>query len=189
AVVAARRRWRGVRPALPTGRGWLLAAGATGPASMIAMLAGWEVTEGGRQPWIVYGRMLVTDAVTHSPGLGWAFGGTLLLYLGLATALVLILRRMATGGPTYEATPENTSPTTSETTSEVAGAVTAGALPADIPAAGGLPAGGLPAGGLPADGPPAGSTPDGAVAADAVPEAGRDDAVPAGPARPAGVER
>ncbi|AEH08101.1 MULTISPECIES: cytochrome ubiquinol oxidase subunit I [Protofrankia] len=106
AVVAARRRRRGVRPTLPTGRGWLLAASATGPASMIAMLAGWEVTEGGRQPWIVYGRMLVTDAVTHSPGLGWAFGGTLLLYLGLATALVLILRRMATGGPTYEATPE-----------------------------------------------------------------------------------
>ncbi len=101
-AVALWRRRRKVRPLIPLGRGWLLAAAGTGPASVIAMLAGWEVTEGGRQPWIVYGRMLVSDAVTTSPGIGWAFGGTLVLYLGLATALVLILRRMATGGPTYE---------------------------------------------------------------------------------------
>jgi cytochrome bd ubiquinol oxidase subunit I len=99
AVVIAVWRRRGI----PTGRGWLLAAAATGPASMLAVLAGWEVTEGGRQPWIVYGRMRVSDAVTRAGGLGWAFAGTLVLYLGLAAALVLILRRMATGGPTIEA--------------------------------------------------------------------------------------
>ncbi|SBW18899.1 cytochrome bd ubiquinol oxidase subunit I [Candidatus Protofrankia californiensis] len=128
AVVAFRRRRRGVHPAIPIGRGWLFAASATGPASMIAMLAGWEVTEGGRQPWIVYGRMLVTDAVTHSPGLGWAFGGTLLLYLGLSTALVLILRRMATGGPAYE------------TASIAADAVSADALSADAVPADPVPA-------------------------------------------------
>ncbi|WP_084011191.1 cytochrome ubiquinol oxidase subunit I [Pseudofrankia sp. DC12] len=99
ALVALRRRRRGVRPLLPTGRLWLLGAAATGPASVLAMLAGWEVTEGGRQPWIVYGRMRVNEAVTSNAGLGWAFAGTLTLYLGLATALVLILRRMATGSP------------------------------------------------------------------------------------------
>jgi cytochrome d ubiquinol oxidase subunit I len=106
------RRWRrgrggrhrsgadgvGRRPLVPTGRPWLWAAVATGPAAMVAMLAGWEVTEGGRQPWIVYGRMRVSDAVTASPGVGWTFAGTIVLYLGLATALILILRRMATGG-------------------------------------------------------------------------------------------
>lgn len=105
AFVVWRRRRAGVRPVLPYGRPWLLAAAATGPASMIAMLAGWEVTEGGRQPWIVYGRMRVDEAVTTTAGMGWAFTGTLLLYLGLATALVLILRRMATGGPNYEPRP------------------------------------------------------------------------------------
>ncbi|MDT3443521.1 cytochrome ubiquinol oxidase subunit I [Pseudofrankia sp. BMG5.37] len=100
--VALRRRRRGRRPLLPTGRPWLLAAVASGPASVLAMLAGWEVTEGGRQPWIVQGRMRVADAVTTTGGIGWIFGGTLALYLGLAAALVLILRRMATGGPGYE---------------------------------------------------------------------------------------
>ncbi|WP_322750214.1 MULTISPECIES: cytochrome ubiquinol oxidase subunit I [unclassified Frankia] len=106
AAVALGRRRHARRPVLPLGRGWLLAAAATGPASVIAMLAGWEVTEGGRQPWIVYGRMRVSDAVTASPGVGWAFAGTLVLYLGLSTALVLILRRMATGGPAGGIPPE-----------------------------------------------------------------------------------
>ncbi|CAO5184406.1 cytochrome bd ubiquinol oxidase subunit I [Frankia sp. AiPs1] len=99
ALVMARRHRRGERPLLPTGRPWLAAAAATGPAAMLAMLAGWEVTEGGRQPWIVYGRMRVADAVTSSPGVGWTLAGTIILYLGLAAAVILILRRMATGGP------------------------------------------------------------------------------------------
>ncbi|MCK9897290.1 cytochrome ubiquinol oxidase subunit I [Frankia sp. AgB32] len=111
AIVMFRRRRRGQRPLLPTGRLWLWAAVATGPASMLAMLAGWEVTEGGRQPWIVYGRMRVADAVTAGgPGIGWTFAGTVTLYLGLATALVLILRRMATGGPDPDARDGRRSP-------------------------------------------------------------------------------
>ncbi|MEX5632898.1 cytochrome ubiquinol oxidase subunit I [Parafrankia sp. FMc2] len=97
-VVLLRRR-RGQRPLVPTGRPWLWAAAASGPASVLAMMAGWEVTEGGRQPWIVYGRMRVDEAVTTSSGMPAIFTGTVLLYLGLATALILILRRMATGGP------------------------------------------------------------------------------------------
>jgi len=82
-------------PLLPTGRWWLAAYAATGPACLLAMLAGWEVTEGGRQPWIVYGRMRVSEAVTGASGIGWALGATIALYLGLAGALILILRRMA----------------------------------------------------------------------------------------------
>jgi cytochrome d ubiquinol oxidase subunit I len=101
-LAAVRRRSRGVRPLLPTGRRWLAAFTVTGPASVLAVLAGWEVTEGGRQPWIVYGRMRVSEAVTATAGIGWAFAGTVAIYLGLATALVLILRRMATGGPPPE---------------------------------------------------------------------------------------
>ncbi|MBX6389189.1 MAG: cytochrome ubiquinol oxidase subunit I [Frankia sp.] len=106
------RRRRGTRPALPTGRPWLVAAVATGPAAMLAMLTGWEVTEGGRQPWIVQGRMRVSEAVTTTDGIGWIFAGTLVLYLGLAVALILVLRRMATGGPGQAATPASPEPLT-----------------------------------------------------------------------------
>jgi cytochrome bd ubiquinol oxidase subunit I len=88
---------------VPNTRPWLLAAVCTGPAAMLAMLAGWEVTEGGRQPWIVYGHMLVAQAATKSNGLGWALAVTIVIYLGLSVALVLILRRLATGGPPDDA--------------------------------------------------------------------------------------
>jgi cytochrome d ubiquinol oxidase subunit I len=36
-----------------------------GPAGIVAMLAGWMTTEIGRQPWIVYGVMRTSDAVSH----------------------------------------------------------------------------------------------------------------------------
>ena len=84
---------------VPNTRPWLWAALCTGPAAMLAMLAGWEVTEGGRQPWIVYGHMLVAQAATKSGGLGWALAATIVIYLGLSVALVLILRKLATGAP------------------------------------------------------------------------------------------
>jgi len=98
-VVALWRRRKGVRPLIPLSRPWLLAGGLTGPAAMAAMLAGWEVTEAGRQPWIVYGRMTVREAATTSGGIGWSLIATIVVYLGLATALLLILRRLATGAP------------------------------------------------------------------------------------------
>jgi cytochrome bd ubiquinol oxidase subunit I len=100
-----RSRRRGTSPRIPHTRPWLYAAALTGPAAMFAMLAGWEVTEGGRQPWIVYGQMLVSDAATKSTGLGWALLTTILIYLGLAVALVLILRKLATGAPPELSTP------------------------------------------------------------------------------------
>ncbi|MEY9926855.1 cytochrome d ubiquinol oxidase subunit I [Catenulispora sp. GP43] len=98
-LVALWRRRKGVRPLIPLSRPWLLAGALTGPAAMAAMLAGWEVTEAGRQPWIVYGRMTVRQAATTSGGIGWSLIATIVVYLGLATALLLILRRLATGAP------------------------------------------------------------------------------------------
>ena len=94
-----RARRRGLVPRIAHTRPWLWAAALSGPAAMVAMLAGWEVTEGGRQPWIVYQHMLVADAATKTTGLGWALLATILIYLGLAVALVLILRRLASGAP------------------------------------------------------------------------------------------
>ena len=40
-----------------------------GPAGIIAMLAGWMTTEIGRQPWVVYGVMRTSDAVSHHSAL------------------------------------------------------------------------------------------------------------------------
>lgn len=94
-----RSRRRGIVPRIAHTKRWLWAAAFSGPAAMLAMLAGWEVTEGGRQPWIVYQHMLVADAATKSTGLGWALLATILIYLGLAVALILILRRLASGAP------------------------------------------------------------------------------------------
>ena len=93
------RRRKGLTPRLPHTKFWLWAAIATGPASTIAMLGGWEVTEGGRQPWIVYEEMTVAAAATRSGGLGWSVLVTILIYVGLAAALLLILRKLATGAP------------------------------------------------------------------------------------------
>jgi cytochrome d ubiquinol oxidase subunit I len=106
AFVALRRRRRGVRPLIPVTRPWLLAGAATGPAAMFAMLAGWEVTEAGRQPWIVYGRMTVREAATTSGGIGWSLLATVVVYLGLAAALLRILRKLATGDPGSDGRPQ-----------------------------------------------------------------------------------
>ncbi|MEJ2768285.1 cytochrome ubiquinol oxidase subunit I [Mycetohabitans sp. B46] len=38
-----------------------------GPAGLAAVLAGWLTTEIGRQPWVVYGLLRTTDAVTPHP--------------------------------------------------------------------------------------------------------------------------
>jgi cytochrome d ubiquinol oxidase subunit I len=115
-LFAAWMAWRGWRrrragaPALATDRWTLRAAAATGFAAYAAMLAGWMVTELGRQPWIVYFRMRDAAAVTTSGDVGVWLVLTIVLYVTLAVALVLILRRMATGGPPEPGSPETGAP-------------------------------------------------------------------------------
>jgi cytochrome d ubiquinol oxidase subunit I len=73
---------------------WLLRAlVATGPLGLIAIEAGWIVTEVGRQPWVVYGLVRTADTVTPMPNLWVPFTSFALIYLGLAVAVVVILRR------------------------------------------------------------------------------------------------
>jgi cytochrome bd ubiquinol oxidase subunit I len=67
----------------------------TGAASILALWCGWIVTEVGRQPWIVQGYMRTSEAVTDAEGLWFAFGLVLLLYTGLGTGAVLVLRAMS----------------------------------------------------------------------------------------------
>ena len=85
------------------------------PMGMIAIEAGWVVTEVGRQPWIVYNIIRTADAVTPMPGLVYPFALFTLLYLFLAAVVVWLLYRqiihsptpaeLATGGPAGGAPP------------------------------------------------------------------------------------
>jgi cytochrome d ubiquinol oxidase subunit I len=88
-------RWRRRDP----GR-WLLRALVAGsPLGIVALEAGWIVTEVGRQPWIVRGVMLTSEGVTPVAGVAATFFGFSALYLALGIALALLLRRLATGAP------------------------------------------------------------------------------------------
>ena len=68
---------------------------ALGPFAIIALEAGWTVTEVGRQPWIVYGIMRTKEAVTGATGLTSIFVVTLLIYLVLLVGCVSALRYLA----------------------------------------------------------------------------------------------
>jgi cytochrome d ubiquinol oxidase subunit I len=59
------------------------------------MEAGWVVTEVGRQPWIVYGKMKVEDAATANSGVWITFVVVTVLYVAGAVATVLVLRGMS----------------------------------------------------------------------------------------------
>jgi cytochrome d ubiquinol oxidase subunit I len=76
---------------------WLLIGIAVcGPVSVLAMEAGWFVTEFGRQPWIARGLLRTSDAVTIAPGLDVQFYGFSLVYVILAATCWWLLRRVGT---------------------------------------------------------------------------------------------
>ena len=78
-------------------RGFLLAMAVAGPAPFVALLAGWIVTEVGRQPWIIYRVMRTPQALTTQTGLATYLYVTAVVYVVLSVALVAILRRIARG--------------------------------------------------------------------------------------------
>lgn len=75
-----------------TQRLFLKACVAASPLGMIAIEAGWTVTEVGRQPWIVHGFMRTADAVTPMPGLIVPFLTFTVLYLVLGVIVIALLR-------------------------------------------------------------------------------------------------
>lgn len=82
------RKWQ-----LLASRKYLSAVVLCGPLGMIALEAGWLVTEFGRQPWIVRGAMRTRDAVTPFPHLAAPFWTFSLVYLFLGVAVVFLLSR------------------------------------------------------------------------------------------------
>jgi cytochrome d ubiquinol oxidase subunit I len=79
----------------PRSRLFLWLASVSGVAAVLAMEAGWVVTEVGRQPWIVVNYMKVQDAATSNHGVWVTFLVILALYLGVAVTLALVLRGMS----------------------------------------------------------------------------------------------
>ena len=84
-----------VRRDMPRSKLFLRAASGAGVAAVLAMEAGWTVTEVGRQPWIVRGHMKVEDAATTNGGVWVMFIAVVAIYLALATTVVLVLRTMS----------------------------------------------------------------------------------------------
>jgi cytochrome d ubiquinol oxidase subunit I len=89
--------WR--RRSVPDGEWFLRSLVWTAPAGMLAIEAGWTVTEVGRQPWIIYGFMRTAEAVTPMPGLIVPFLLFTLLYLFLAVVVAWLLIRQVAQSP------------------------------------------------------------------------------------------
>lgn len=83
------------RRKLPSSRAFRLVLVAAGPLSVIALEAGWVVTEVGRQPWIVQGIMRTSEAVTDAPGLALLFVLTVGIYVALLTGAATVLALLA----------------------------------------------------------------------------------------------
>ncbi len=73
-----------------------------GPIGFLAVLAGWTTTEVGRQPWVVYGLMRTSEAVTPSLKTGdvWlSLAGYVISYLFIFGLGLLMLQRLVRIGP------------------------------------------------------------------------------------------
>ncbi|HKM56746.1 MAG TPA: cytochrome ubiquinol oxidase subunit I [Isosphaeraceae bacterium] len=81
-IRAAASAWRS--RCVPDGPLFLRTVAAISPLGILAIEAGWTVTEVGRQPWIIQGVMRTADAVTPVPGLWFS----LLFYSSLYISTV-----------------------------------------------------------------------------------------------------
>jgi cytochrome d ubiquinol oxidase subunit I len=80
---------------LPESRWFYRAVVLAGPASLVALICGWIVTEVGRQPWIVYDVMLTKEAVTGAGGIPVGYASLVVVYALVAAGVAWILRRLA----------------------------------------------------------------------------------------------
>jgi len=84
-------------------RPFLRAALLMGPSGLVALLAGWITTEVGRQPWVVYGLMRTSDAVSrHAAGpLALTLGLFIVIYLFVFGIGIAYLLRLLKTGPRH----------------------------------------------------------------------------------------
>ena len=95
-------RWRGT---LYRSRALLRSAVMMGPAGLIAILAGWITTEGGRQPWVVYNVMRTADGVSvhDATQLGISLALFVVVYFVLFGAGTIYVLRILAHGPAEQA--------------------------------------------------------------------------------------
>jgi cytochrome d ubiquinol oxidase subunit I len=80
---------------LPTSRWFYRAVVAAGPLAVIALIAGWVTTEVGRQPWVVYGFMRTSEAVTGTTGIPVGYAMLVGIYAALIGAVAWMLVRLS----------------------------------------------------------------------------------------------
>jgi cytochrome d ubiquinol oxidase subunit I len=78
-----------------TSRWFLRIAALAGIGAILALEAGWIVTEVGRQPWVVYEVLRTSDAVTQADGVRATFISVVVLYAGLGIATLFALRTLS----------------------------------------------------------------------------------------------
>ncbi len=94
----------------PTETRWFLrGASIAGFLAVVALEAGWVVTEVGRQPWIVWGRLRTADAVTTARGIEVSLVAVTILYLVLGIATIAVLGALSRRWSS-EAVPESDLP-------------------------------------------------------------------------------
>ncbi|MBP2685053.1 MAG: cytochrome bd ubiquinol oxidase subunit [Deltaproteobacteria bacterium] len=84
-------------------RPFLFAVAACGPLGLLAVEAGWVVTELGRQPWVIHKVMRTSDAVTPVGGLALPFVFFTVIYLALGVFAARFLRRELAESPFFPA--------------------------------------------------------------------------------------
>ena len=83
-------------------RWYLLACQITGASGFIAVLAGWTVTEVGRQPWVVYGLMRTSEGLTPSLttlDVAISLAAYVLAYIVIFGGGYVLMRRLLRIGP------------------------------------------------------------------------------------------
>jgi cytochrome bd ubiquinol oxidase subunit I len=83
------------RRRLPESPWFYRAVALAGPASFVALVAGWTTTEVGRQPWVVYRVMRTKEAVTSAGGIPVGYATLFAVYVLVAIGVAWILRRLA----------------------------------------------------------------------------------------------
>jgi cytochrome d ubiquinol oxidase subunit I len=101
-AVALVSAWKLFRGTLYESRGLLTILNYMIPLPFVAVLAGWFVTEVGRQPWIIQGIMTVGEGLTPSLT-GWMALFTLVGYIAVYTVVfaagIFYLRKVIIAGP------------------------------------------------------------------------------------------
>ena len=91
------------RRRLPDSPWFYRSVALAGPLSVVALIAGWVVTEVGRQPWVVYRVMRTNAAVTGAGGIPVGYATLATVYALVAIGVWWILRRLARAPVSEEA--------------------------------------------------------------------------------------